>query len=317
MTRFVVTRLALALVTLLVLSVIVFAAAQVLPGDPGRAILGPEAASRAVATLDRQLGVDRPVTSQYWHWLSNVVRGDLGTSYAYHTGVAPMVLSALVNSLKLAAVALVMVVPLALIGGVVAALKAGQPWDRAITLFGMTLTVVPEFVSGVVLIIVFGVALPVLPTTATPPAGAGPATVVEHLILPAIPLCFALFGYLARITRANTIEALDSKYTRTARLKGMPQPVVVRRHVLRNSLMPTITVLASQTVYLVGGLVVVETLFRYQGIGTLMLTAANGKDFPVLEGSILTLGAVLMAATLAADIAYAFLDPRIRWSEPE
>jgi peptide/nickel transport system permease protein len=309
---YILRRLGLALVTLWLLSVIVFFAGQVLPGDPGRAILGPLAAQSAVHALDQQLGVGRPLLSQYWSWISGLVHGNMGISYQLRTPVAPQIGSALVNSFKLAALAFVIVVPLGIIGGVFAALRYGRATDRLISVSGLSAATVPEFVSGIVLIVIFAVELKWLPVQASAGAGASAASQLDHLILPAIPLVLVLFGYIARMARAGTIEALDSDYARTATLKGLKRSVVIRRHVLRNALLPTITVIATQTGYLVGGLVVVEHLFNYQGIGNLIWTAANGKDFPMLEAGVLTIGVVYMVATLIADVLYTVLNPRLR-----
>jgi len=315
--RFLLKRLGLSLVTLWLLSVIVFAGGQMLPGDVGRAILGPLADARAVAALNHQLGVDRPLLVQYWDWTSHFVLGDMGMSYTYRSPVLPFIATALFNSLKLGAVAFVLVVPLGILGGVWAALHVGRPADRIISLMGLSVTVVPEFVSGIVLILLFGIWLDLLPISAGWPEGAGPLTQIYYLILPSIPLVFVLFGYIARMARAGTIEALDADYTRTAFLKGLPRRVVIRRHVLRNALLPTITVIATQTGYLIGGLVVVETLFHYQGIGLLIWTAARGKDFPMLEAGVLTVGVVYTVATLSADLLYSVLNPRIRFGATE
>jgi peptide/nickel transport system permease protein len=164
---------------------------------------------------------------------------------------------------------------------------------------------------------VFALGLKVLPVSANAPPGASFLVQLKYLILPAIPLVFILFGYIARMARAGTIEALDSDYVRTATLKGLPRWVVIRRHVLRNSLLPTITVIATQTGYLIGGLVVVEKLFVYPGIGTLIITAATDKDFPTLEAGVLFIGIVYLAATLIADILYTVLNPRIRLGSAE
>jgi peptide/nickel transport system permease protein len=202
---------------------------------------------------------------------------------------------------------------LSIFGGVWAALHVGRPIDRIITIFGLSSTVLPEFVSGIVLILIFAVWLQWLPISASWPDGAGPFTQIYYLILPSIPLVLVLFGYIARMARAGTVEALDSDYTRTAVLKGLPFPVVIWRHVLRNALLPTITVIATQTGYLIGGLVVVETLFHYQGIGGLIYAAAKGKDFPMLQAGVLSVGIVYMVATLTADILYSVLNPRIRY----
>ncbi len=305
-------RLALGLVTLLLLSMVIFAGVQVLPGDVGRAVLGPLADPAAVAALNHQLGADRPLLVMYWDWVSRFVTGDMGQSYVYHTPVAPAVLGALGNSLKLAAVAFVIVVPLSIGAGVYAAARAGRWQDRAISLGGLSLAVVPEFVSSIVLILVLGVWLRWLPISAGTRPGTGALEQLRHLILPALPLVVVLFGYIARMARAGTVQALDADYTRTAVLKGVPRRVVILRHVLRNALLPTITVVASQIGYMIGGLVVVETLFRYQGIGSLILNAAKGKDFPMLEAGVLAIGAVYVLATLAADALNAALDPRQR-----
>ena len=295
------------------LSVIVFAGSQLLPGNVGRAILGPLADKRAVDVLNHQLGVDRPVLVQYTDWIVHFVQGDMGMSYTYRHPVTGFVVEAMRNSLKLALVAFVLVVPLSIFGGVWAALHVGKPIDRIITIFGLSTTVLPEFVSGIVLILIFAVWLQWLPISASWPDGAGVFTQIYYLILPSIPLVLVLFGYIARMARAGTVEALDSDYTRTAVLKGLPFPLVIWRHVLRNALLPTITVIATQTGYLIGGLVVVETLFHYQGIGGLIYTAAKSKDFPMQQAGVLSVGIVYMVATLTADILYSILNPRIRY----
>jgi peptide/nickel transport system permease protein len=177
---------------------------------------------------------------------------------------------------------------------------------------GFTLSTVPEFVSGIVLIVIFALQLRVLPVTASAPAGSDHLTQVRYLLLPAIPLVVVLFGYIARIARASTVEALESDYVRTAVLKGLPQRTVVFRHVLRNSMLPTITVIATQTGYLIGGLVVTETLFNYPGLGRLIYDAGNQKDFPMLEAGVLLIGAVYLVATLLADVLTPLVNPRVR-----
>jgi len=305
-------RLALALVTLWILSLIVFLAGQVLPGDPGRAILGNLATQGAVRTLDHQLGVDRSLLTQYWTWFTGLLHGSFGQSYQFRSPVRPFLGAALVNSLKLAALAFIVVVPLGILGGVVAALTFGRATDRIISVTGLSAATVPEFVSGIVVIVIFGVWLKAFPVTASAGTGASALSQLDHLILPVVPLVLVLFGYIARMARAGTIEALDSDYVRTATLKGLKRSVVIRRHVLRNALLPTITVIATQTGYLIGGLVVVETLFNYQGIGNLIYKAALAKDFPMLEAGVLIIGVVYLVATLIADVLYTVLNPRLR-----
>jgi len=289
----------------------VFLGGQLLPGDVGRAVLGPLADARAVALFDHQLGLDRPLLVQYWDWISHFVTGDMGISFTYRAPVAPFVADALVNSLKLGALAFLLVVPLGIAGGVWAAQRAGRWSDRGLVLVGQSLGVVPEFISSIVLILVFGVWLRWLPMSADWPEGAGALTQIRYLILPALPLVLVFFGYIARVARVGTIEALDADYTRTAILKGLPMGLVMRRHVLRNALLPTITVTASLAGYLAGGLVVIETLFHYRGIGALIYAAAKAKDFPMLEAGVLTVGAVYAIASVLADLLSAALNPRI------
>ncbi len=246
MGRFVGKRVALGLITLVLLSLLVFFGSQVLPGDVGRRVLGPFATPAAVASLNHQLGTDRPVTTQYWDWVSGFVHGDLGTSVATKESVGSIVWPALLNSAKLALLAFIMVVPLGIAGGVFAALREGHISDRVISIGGLSATVVPEFVWAVVVILVFALWIRILPATAQAPPGSGFFTQVEYLILPALCLVFVLFGYIARMARAGTIEVLDSDYTRTAIIKGLPYRTVVLKHVLRNSLLPTIAVVATQ-----------------------------------------------------------------------
>jgi peptide/nickel transport system permease protein len=310
--KFLARRALLSLITLAILSVIVFLGGQLLPGDVGRAVLGPLADARAVALFNHQVGVDRPLAIQYWDWIRHFVVGDMGRSFTFRAPVAPFIGAALVNSLKLAALAFALVVPLGIAGGVWAALRVGRWSDRGLVLLGQSLGVVPEFISSIVLILIFGVWLHWLPMSADWPEGAGPLTQLEYLILPSLPLVLVFFGYIARVARAGTVEALDADYTRTAILKGLPMSTVMRRHVLRNALLPTITVVASLLGYLAGGLVVIETLFHYRGVGALIYSAARAKDFPMLEAGVLTVGAVYAIASVLADLLSAALNPRLR-----
>jgi peptide/nickel transport system permease protein len=317
MGRFLLTRLGLAAITLFLLSVLVFVGANLLPGDVARRKLGNTASQAAVDQLNHQLGTDKPILVQYWNWISDLLHGDLGTSLSYRLPVSELIGPALLHSVKLAAFAFVMVVPLAIAGGVIAALKRDRLTDRIITVGGLSLAVVPEFVTGIMLILVFGLWLDLFPVSANAPDGSNILTQLKYLFLPALTLVIVLFGYISRITRAGTIEALDADYTRTAMLKGLPRRTVIRRHVLRNSLLPTIAVIATQTGYLIGGLVVIETLFNYPGMGRLIFTAANAKDFPLLASSVLIVGIVFLVATLLADVAYSLLNPRIRYAAAE
>jgi peptide/nickel transport system permease protein len=283
----------------------------------GRSVLGQYASEEAVAQYNHEHGTDRPPVVQYLDWLGGALRGDLGRSLVQERPVSDILEPALANSAKLAAYAFLLVVPLGILGGVVAGLRVGKPSDRSITVVGLSLAVVPEFVTGLVLILVFSIWLGWLPVTAQWDDGAGVLTQVRYLTLPAIALTLVLFGYIARITRAGVVEALDADYTRTAYLKGLPHRLVIRRHVLRNALMPTIAVVATQVGYLFGGLVAIEYLFNYQGLGLMVLQAAQLKDFTLLTAGVLVVGVAYLLVTLAADILFALLNPRIRYGVAE
>ncbi|HKP19575.1 MAG TPA: ABC transporter permease [Gaiellaceae bacterium] len=317
MARFLAKRLALSLITLFLLSVIVFTAAQLLPGDVGRNVLGPFAEQSAVDALNHQVGADRPLVVQYGDWISNFVQGDMGKSLQYQVPVWSLLNDSLVNSLKLAAEAFVLVVPLSILGGIAAALRRGRLADRVITITGLSLTAIPEFVSAIFLIVAFGVFLNWLPVNAQWPQGTDIFGQMKYLLLPSLALVMVLFGYIARMARAGTIEALNADYTRTAYLKGLDTPTVIRRHVLRNALLPTIAVVATQTGYLIGGLLVIEKLFNYNGIGQRIYTAAQNKDVTMLQSGVLLVGLVYLAATLVADLLYSVLNPRIRFASAE
>lgn len=311
MARYILRRLGLAVVTLFILSMVVFLIASVLPGSVGRAILGPFANQQSVDNLNRELGLDGPLVSRYFKWFGNAVTGDFGISYKFKAPVVDFVWTALWASLKLALLTILIVVPLGIIGGTMAALRKGKATDRVVTVAGLSLAVTPEFVIGIVLIVVVAVKLGWLP-----PGGSAKGSVVDQikvLILPALTLTAVLFGYLARMTRAGTIEALAADYTRTATLKGLPRSVVLRRHVLRNSLLPTISVTAVQISYLLGGLLVTETLFNYRGLGLLIADAAGDRDIPMLMGSVFIVGAIAMFLNLVADVLIAWLNPRVRY----
>jgi peptide/nickel transport system permease protein len=314
--RFLVRRLGLVVATLFLISVVVFTAAQVLPGDIGRTILGPFALQSQVDQLNHQLGADQPLIPRYAHWLGGYLRGDWGRSYLLNIPARELVLQRLVNSLYLALFAMALTVPISIAVGVVAALHERKLLDRVVTITGLSLIALPEFVTGVVLIVIFAVKLQWLPVTSTVPT-LDPLSWFREFLLPAMPLAILLFGYISRMARAGTIEVLRSNYIRTARLKGLPRRTIVLHHVLRNALLPTITVVAVQSGYLVGGLVVIETLFNYPGMGKLIYDSAIGHDIPVLEATVLLVAVLLMLANLLADIAYAVLNPRIRLGRAE
>jgi peptide/nickel transport system permease protein len=312
---YVTRRLVLGLVSLLLLSMLVFAAAQVLPGSPGRIVLGREATPNAVKEFNEGLGVDRPLPVRYVDWLFGAIRGDFGANYGDGRPVTDDLIPALKRSLFLVVYAFVLCIPVSILAGVIAALRRGRPTDRAITVTGLSLAVIPEFVLGAILVTIFGPAfLGWFPGIAGALIDASFVTKVNSLFLPALALALVLFGYIARMARAGTMEALDADFTRTATLKGLRQRQVMVRHVLRNGLLPTIAVISTQVGYLFGGIVAIEKLFGYPGIGFLTVTAAQIKNFPMLLACVLVIGVIYFVATLMGDLLTAALNPRVRLS---
>jgi peptide/nickel transport system permease protein len=308
--RLVLHRLGLTLLTLLLVSMLVFATAELLPGDLGRTILGPYASEEQVAALNEQLGEDDPAVMRYIDWVSDFVRGDWGTSAALQQPVRPLVLDRLGNSLLLALYALLLAVPLGVTLGMLAARRRGRALDAAVSTAAVSFLAMPEFVVGTILSIVFAVELGWFPVSSTVPDDA--QSLVYELTLPAAVLALVLFGSLARVTRATTLAVLDADYTRTATLKGLRSRAVLACHVLPNVLPPTIAAIGVQFGYLVGGIVVVETLFAYPGLGKLLLDSARAHDLAPLEACVLATAIVVVAANLAADLAASALDPRLR-----
>jgi peptide/nickel transport system permease protein len=312
MLRLIGRRLLLMIPTLILASMLIFALAEVLPGNLGRSILGPYATQQQVDILNHKLGADKPIYERYAVWAKNFVTGKWGTSPVNDVPIFSTVMHALGNSLLLAGFALVIIVPLSILVGVFAGLRRDSIIDRTITISTLSMTVIPEFVSGVVLIWLFAVELKWLPVSAMPPNGGNILDRLHYLILPAIPLMFLELGYIARMARVGTVQVLGMPYIRTAVLKGLPRRRVIFGHVLRNAMVPTVTVIGSQVGWLIGGLVVIEFLFVYPGIGQLMLTSAQTHDVPTLEASVLMVALLYMVANLIADIVVALLNPRIR-----
>jgi peptide/nickel transport system permease protein len=312
MTRFLARRLGLMLLTLWLMSVLVFLIASVLPGDAARTILGQNATDEAVAGLREQLDLNHPAPVLYLRWIGGLLTGDLGDSYSLQAPIGSVLPDRLFNSLVLAVAALIVIVPLSIGFGLWAALRQDRFADRAISVTGLSLMAVPEFVSGILLLTVFGVWLGWLPTTSVA-AGNNPLASPQHLVLPVLSLSLVFFGYVSRMMRASTISVLGSSYVRTAMLKGLPRRQVLTRHVLRNALVPAITVVMSSIGYLIGGLVVIETLFGYPGLGGLILYAGLRNDVPLLEACVMIVAVVYMLGNLAADLIYAWMNPQIRY----
>lgn len=312
--RFLARRVALVVLTLWLVSLGVFAVSELLPGDVAIFILGQQATPENLAVLRTQLGLNEPAAERYVTWLAGFVRGDWGHSLALQVPITDLVLSRTVNSFVLAGLALIITVPVSIGLGLVAALNHGRLTDRVISLIGLSGLAIPEFVSGVLLILLFSLSLRIAPASAQIPTGASPLSVLPALILPALTLALTLFAYISRMTRASATEVLASDYVRAAVLKGLPLANVITRHVLRNALLPTITVIGAQIGWLVGGLVVVEHLFGYPGLGDLLLFSALNKDIPLLEACVMVVASIYMLANLGTELLFGVLNPRIRYA---
>jgi peptide/nickel transport system permease protein len=314
MTRYVVGRaLSIALVLLLT-SLIIFAAIHILPGSAATLILGEYATPESLRALEKDLGLDRPLTVQYVDWVRGVVTGDWGYSLAMKQPVTTIVGLRLQNSAMLAAFTLAAVILIGIPLGAVAAMCRGRWLDLAI-LTGSYLGIsVPEFVTGMLLILVLaGPSIHWFPTGDYVPLAAGARPWLSHLVLPVSTLTLVLLAHVVRQTRSGLVDVLASPYVRTARLKGASRRRIVLYHALRNGLLPAVTVIALDLGYLMGGIVVVEEVFAYPGIGRLIVYAIQNRDVPLIQVSILIVAATYTLANFGADLLYAWLDPRIRY----
>jgi peptide/nickel transport system permease protein len=312
MARFIARRLLLSLLTLWLLASIVFIIVNVLPNDVGRTILGPFAPQESVDAFNEKLGTNRPILVRYVDSIVGVFTLDFGDSFVNGKPVLPQLADAIGRSAKLAGLALLITIPVAIAAGLFAARRRDRPADRAIVLLGVTSSSIPEFVTGTILVVVVGVQLKLLPVLANAPRDADAITQIRYLLMPALAMAVVYFGYIARMTRAGTIEVLQSDYTRTATMKGLTTGQTLRRHVLRNALIPTVAVIAVQIGYLFGGIIAVERIFAYPGMGQTMLFSAQRKDIPMLTAGVIIVGIVYMLATLIADLIIAWMNPRIR-----
>ena len=310
---FVARRLLLGIVVLVMVSIVVFAATQALPGDPAQAILGRSATPASLAALRRQLHLDQPVLEQYWSWLSRLLRGNLGSSLAAQEPVTTLLGPKLVNSAVLVAVSAVVSIPLSVAIGCWAALKREKIFDSASSILLLALAALPEFVVAVVLVILLAtIVFHVLPAISTIPPGSQPWDNIPALILPCLTLVIAVAPYVARIMRASMIEVLESDYVEMARLKGLPERTVLLRHALPNALGPVFQVIALNLAYLAGGIVVVEYVFNYSGIGSALQDAVVNHDLPVVQALAMLIAAVYVVLNLLADVATIMVTPKLR-----
>lgn len=312
---FVVRRLLLGVVTLFFASVIIFGATQALPGDAAQAFLGRSATPESLAELRRQLGLDKPITTQYWEWISGVFTGDLGTSLANRLPVTEVIGERLVYSLFLMLIAAVISVPLGVALGAISARRRDGAFDQVTSVVTLGLAALPEFVVGIGLAVLFSTTVfTVLPSVIVTQPGVGPWNYPKELVLPVITLVIAVVPYTARIMRASTVEILESDFVEMARLKGLSERRVLWRHAVPNALAPTFQVTALNLAYLAGGIVVVEAVFNYPGIGLLLVDAVRGRDFPVVQALALLIAGLYVLLNLLADLATIFVSPRLRTS---
>jgi peptide/nickel transport system permease protein len=313
-TGFVVRRLLLGLIVLFMVSIVIFAATQALPGDPARAILGRSATPASLAALRLKLHLDQPVFSQYWTWLTGLLRGNLGTSLAAQEPVTTLLGPKLVNSSVLVAVAAIVSIPLSIAIGSWAAFRREKIFDTLSSNLLLLLAALPEFVVAIVLVLLFAtnVFRGLLPAISTIPPGSGPWDSLNGLVLPVLTLVIAVAPYVARIMRASMIEVLESDYIEMARLKGLPERTVLVRHALPNALGPVFQVIALNLAYLAGGIVVVETVFNYTGIGLGMQEAVVNHDMPVVQALAMLIAALYVVLNLLADVATIMVTPRLR-----
>lgn len=299
-------------VTLWLIATIVFMIVNVLPGDVGRKILGPTANSIDVAAMNARLGTDRPLIEQYLRSLKNLVTLNFGDSFQTGGPVMDLLWPALGRSAKLAILAFVITIPISIGAGIFAARRQDKLSDRVVVNIGLGSSSLPEFVTASVLLAVFAVNWKLGSVYANVPEGTSFFGQLEYLLLPAMAMVVSYFGYIARMTRAGVITALHADYARTATMKGLTSGQVMRRHVVRNAMAPTITVISVQIGYLFGGIIGVEKVFNYAGLGTMMLNAVGKKDIPVLQTAVLMVGIIYMVSTLLADLLIAALNPRVR-----
>lgn len=314
MLAFLVRRFAFMLFTLWLVSVVTFGVTQLLPGDVATAILGQNATPEDLAQLRTDLGLDRPAPVRYVEWLGGALHGDLGKSLRLNVAAGPLIWERLQHSLLLGGLAFAAAVPLALGLGVIAGLWRDRLPDYIVSVGTLIAVSMPEFVTGALLIVVFASWLNLLPPTSMPATMLPPHEAIRFLILPVLTLTLVMLAHTARMTRVSMIEVMTSPYVRTAVLKGLPWRTVVLRHALRNALLPSITVIALNTGWLIGGLVVVENVFGYAGLGRLLIEAIQERDVIVLQAVALIVAAIYALANLAADLLYTQLDPRIRWA---
>ena len=312
MVRFLTVRLSLIVVTLLVVSLAIFTTTEVLPGDVAVMMLRQGATEQNLKKVREDLRLDRPAHVRYVSWIGNVVQGDWGDSYFQKRPIVDIVRGRLGNSIILAVFAFLVAVPTAVAVGIWAGMRPYTSGDRIASVTSLVGISMPEFVTGVLLIVIFSSTFNLLPSTSIVLPGTNPLTRPEILVLPTLTLTGVMFAYVMRMTRANVIEVMQTPYVRTAILKGLPMRRVISRHVLPNAMLPTISIIAMNTGWMLGGLIIVESVFAYPGLGLLLLSSIQTRDVPLLQVLALLTASTYALSNLVADLSYAALDPRIR-----
>jgi peptide/nickel transport system permease protein len=315
MVGFILRRLLAAVGVLWAMTVVIFAIVHILPGNVAYAILGEYATPSAVAVLEAKLGLNDPLPVQYWHWFRALLHGDFGQSLVMERPAAPVILDALERSAVLAGLSFVLVASGGILLGIYAATHRGQLGDRLLMVGQFLFIAVPDFFWSILAILLFASWMNWLPATGYAPlADVGVLGWAAHLVLPVCVLSAGLVAHVCRLTRSSMLEVLESRYILAARAKGLPERLVLRRHALPNALLPTITILAIDAGLLIGGVVVVETVFAYPGLGRLLVFAIEHHDLPLLQAGMIVLTAIYALANLVADVSYGLLNPRIRHS---
>ena len=309
--KLVAMRLGLGLVGLLIVSFGIFFAVEALPGDAAEAILGQSAEPETVAALRKEMNLDRPALVRYGDWLIHVLQGDLGRSVASGRDISDLIGPRFSNTLFLAVTAAVISVPVALVLGMAAALWRYSPFDRAVTVGTLTSVALPEFFIGYVLIFVFSVKLAVFPSLSSIAPDMGVGERLLRTVLPAFSLVMVVVAHMMRMTRAAIINLLAQPYIEMARLKGMSNARVIFRHALPNAVAPIVTVVALNLAYLITGVVVVEVVFVYPGLGQLLVDSVASRDLPVVQASCLIFAAAYILLNLTADVVAIVSNPRL------
>ncbi|WP_313696154.1 ABC transporter permease [Halorarum halobium] len=317
MYNYVFRRVGFMAVTLFFVTLIAFAVTTILPGDVALLILGPNATEESLEALRSQMGLNRPLYVQYFDWVFGLLQGDMGQSLRFSEPVSALVAERLPRSLMLAVSATFVAVVLSIPLGVYAAINQNEAPDVSASMFAFVGISMPIFLWGLVFILVFAVWFNFFPTGGYVPPSEDPMATLSHLVLPAGAMGFALTAYIMRMTRSSMLEVLSEEYINLARAKGMSQRVVVLRHALKNAVIPVITVIAFQFSYAFGGVVVLEEVFFWPGIGRLTLTAIQSRDIPLIQGCIIVVALIYMFSNFAADLLYAYFDPRIRYGGEE